>query len=54
MVMKCVSCKKRVETENYWVRFPCPACGEEEIIRCEKCRKLTVKYKCQKCKFEGP
>lgn len=54
MVLKCVSCGKRVETESYWVRFPCPECGQENIIRCERCRKLANKYKCTKCGFEGP
>ena len=54
MTLTCVSCGKRVETESYWVRFKCPACSDSEVIRCEKCRRLSVKYKCPKCGFEGP
>ena len=54
MVLKCNSCGKRVETEKSWVRFPCPSCGGESITRCERCRRLVVKYKCPKCGFEGP
>ena len=54
MTLRCVSCGKRVETESYWVRFPCPECGDEVIIRCERCRRLVNKYKCKKCGFEGP
>ncbi len=52
--LRCVSCGKRVETENFWVEFPCPSCGEVKIIRCERCRKLANPYKCGKCGFEGP
>jgi len=53
MVLKCTSCGRSVETEKYWVRFPCPECGEP-ITRCERCRKIVVRYKCPKCSFEGP
>ena len=53
-VMKCISCGKRVETEEVWVKFPCPACGKTEIIRCGKCKKLGNVYKCPECGFEGP
>jgi predicted RNA-binding Zn-ribbon protein involved in translation (DUF1610 family) len=54
MPIKCVSCGKSVETDSYWVRFPCPACGEESVVRCERCRKIVVTYKCPKCGFDGP
>ncbi len=52
--LRCVSCGKKVETENFWVEFDCPNCSEEKIIRCERCRRLANVYKCGKCGFEGP
>jgi len=54
MIMKCVSCGKNVEAEDNWVEFPCPQCGKEKILRCEKCKKLAVSYECKKCGFRGP
>ncbi len=54
MALKCSSCGRSVEADSYWVRFHCPECGEDIIVRCERCRKLAVKYKCGKCGFEGP
>lgn len=54
MAMRCSSCGKRVEAESYWVRFQCPECGKGDVVRCERCRKLSVVYKCPKCEFEGP
>lgn len=51
-MLKCSSCHKEV-TDNY-VRFKCPNCGKEEIIRCTKCRAIVAKYKCGNCQFEGP
>ncbi|MCD6381633.1 MAG: DUF1610 domain-containing protein [Candidatus Aenigmarchaeota archaeon] len=50
----CTSCKRNVATEENWVKFKCPNCGEEIIVRCERCRKLSVPYICPKCGFEGP
>ncbi|MBN1377307.1 DUF1610 domain-containing protein [Candidatus Woesearchaeota archaeon] len=50
----CISCKKRITNDNGSVRFPCPGCGEYEIIRCSQCRKTSTKYVCPKCGFEGP
>ena len=50
MTKICVSCGKKVETENYWVEFDCPECGKEKITRCERCRRLANVYKCTKCK----
>lgn len=52
--IQCISCKKRITNDAGAVNFPCPNCGEEEIIRCSGCRKLAVRYKCTKCEFEGP
>ncbi len=51
--MKCVTCKINVKTEQGYSKFKCPACKEHWIIRCEKCRKNSIEYKC-KCGFEGP
>lgn len=50
----CMSCKKRITNTIGTVRFPCPKCGEYEIIRCMHCRQLAAKYKCANCSFEGP
>jgi Zn-ribbon RNA-binding protein len=50
----CSSCKQRITNDSGRVIMACPKCGEETIIRCSRCRKLAVKYKCSKCGFEGP
>ena len=52
--MKCSTCGKQIETEDNWVEFKCPACGEDTIFRCEHCKKLENQYTCQKCGFKGP
>jgi len=31
----------------------CPKCGNK-ITRCEKCRRLSIEYKCPRCEHEGP
>ncbi len=36
------------------VSFPCPACGEAEIVRTKSERQNVVKYTCPKCGFTGP
>lgn len=51
--LTCSSCKKRISAESA-ARFPCPACGKEEIVRCAHCREIAAKYKCHSCGFEGP
>ena len=51
--LKCTSCKVRVGNMAGAVRFMCPCCGKKELIRCEHCRKVAAKYKCD-CGFEGP
>ncbi|MGB9707917.1 MAG: zinc finger domain-containing protein [Candidatus Pacearchaeota archaeon] len=48
---KCTSCGKEV-TKNSMV-FKCPHCSKHELVRCARCRKLSIKYKCN-CGFEGP
>jgi hypothetical protein len=52
--LTCTSCKKRITNETGRVIFPCPKCGEENIVRCAQCRKLAVEFKCKKCGFIGP
>ncbi|MBI2584041.1 MAG: DUF1610 domain-containing protein [Candidatus Aenigmarchaeota archaeon] len=51
--MRCSSCNLELETEERWTRFKCPACGENEIKRCDTCRKRGILYRCE-CGFEGP
>lgn len=36
------------------VSFPCPQCGEVEIVRSRSERENVVKYTCPKCGFTGP
>ena len=36
------------------VRFLCPQCGESEIIRTPRARKMASKYTCPRCNFSGP
>lgn len=35
------------------VRFPCPSCLKQEIVRTPNERKIGAKYTCA-CGFEGP
>jgi len=50
----CTSCGTDITNVKGSVVFKCPSCGEETIVRCGKCRQLSVKYVCKKCGFEGP
>jgi predicted RNA-binding Zn-ribbon protein involved in translation (DUF1610 family) len=52
--MNCTSCNMHIHASGNFVKFKCPACSEELIIRCEKCKAAGVKYKCKKCEFVGP
>lgn len=47
--MECISCNK--ETGD-GTKFHCPEC-KKEIFRCERCRTLSIDYKC-KCDYIGP
>jgi predicted RNA-binding Zn-ribbon protein involved in translation (DUF1610 family) len=49
IMVKCVSCGKE---STKGVKFKCPECGEE-VYRCDKCRSLSIEYKC-KCGYVGP
>ncbi|MBW2971239.1 DUF1610 domain-containing protein [Candidatus Woesearchaeota archaeon] len=51
---RCTSCGRRVTNDRGAVMFKCPACGNEEIIRCRHCRETAAKYTCTQCNFEGP
>lgn len=50
----CSSCNRLIHPRERAVSFYCPNCGRMLIWRCYKCRKLSVKYKCPACGFEGP
>ncbi|MEM0042734.1 MAG: zinc finger domain-containing protein [Thermofilaceae archaeon] len=50
----CSSCRRPIAPYSRGVRFRCPNCGEVDIWRCEKCRKLVIQYVCPKCGFVGP
>ncbi len=50
----CSSCGRLISPTERGVAFYCPNCGRVLIWRCNKCRKLTIKYKCPNCGFEGP
>ncbi|ABR56961.1 zinc finger domain-containing protein [Methanococcus aeolicus] len=54
MKYKCTSCHAEIAPREHAARFLCPNCGEVELVRCEKCRKLSNPYKCGKCGYEGP
>ncbi|MFC2162866.1 zinc finger domain-containing protein [Candidatus Altiarchaeota archaeon] len=49
---KCGSCG--TELLGKYSEFNCPKCDKEEIVRCESCRKLGIKYTCSKCGLELP
>ena len=50
----CCSCNRTITNDVGSVRFPCPGCGNTEIVRCKHCRQIVVRYKCYECGFEGP
>jgi len=54
MESKCISCGKRLVNDAMSVTFPCPGCGKQTINRCSHCKKLSAKYNCPECGFEGP
>jgi predicted RNA-binding Zn-ribbon protein involved in translation (DUF1610 family) len=49
----CASCGVRL-TQRGFSTFVCPACGEQPLGRCVRCRDQGVRYRCRKCGFEGP
>jgi len=54
MKYKCTSCSAEIAPRENATRFLCPNCGKGEIVRCEKCRKLSNVYKCPVCGYKGP
>jgi predicted RNA-binding Zn-ribbon protein involved in translation (DUF1610 family) len=53
-IKRCTSCGRRIEAEERWVEFGCPACSKARIIRCDRCKSIMVPYECGKCGFTGP
>jgi Zn-ribbon RNA-binding protein len=51
---KCNSCKTSLANGIGAVKFKCPSCKDEDIIRCSHCREIAARYKCNKCGFSGP
>lgn len=51
--LTCTSCKTKITNLAGSVRFTCPNCDKEEIIRCNHCRKIATRYICG-CGFSGP
>ncbi|MDO8510786.1 MAG: zinc finger domain-containing protein [Nanoarchaeota archaeon] len=49
----CISTKKRIDNDQGAVSFPCPKCGDYEIVRSSYARVNGLKYTCP-CGFEGP
>ena len=50
----CLATKKRVDNDPGAVIFPCPKCGEHEIVRSSFARKNAIKYSCPCGGFTGP
>jgi len=51
---RCISCNEEISMIEGSTVFMCPNCGEVEIVRCGRCRKLMRPWKCPNCGFEGP
>ena len=51
---KCTACGNNIVAGSNYAKFKCPACGEEEIVRCNNCKTTANKYECKKCGFIGP
>jgi predicted RNA-binding Zn-ribbon protein involved in translation (DUF1610 family) len=52
-VEKCTSCGKNLAAAESFVEFECPDC-DEDLARCERCKKLSNEYSCPSCGFSGP
>jgi Zn-ribbon RNA-binding protein len=50
----CLATKKRIDNDAGAVIFPCPKCGEFEIVRSSFARKNAIAYTCPQCGFKGP
>ncbi|MEM2874409.1 MAG: zinc finger domain-containing protein [Candidatus Hadarchaeales archaeon] len=53
-MVTCTSCNRDIPSGEVATKMPCPSCGEQEIVRCRKCKRLSRKYACPKCGFVGP
>jgi len=51
---KCTTSNVSIMNNKGAVTFMCPACGKYEIVRSPHMRKLSAKYNCPECGFEGP
>ncbi len=54
MEKRCSSCGAKIVNETSSVSFKCPECLKTTIVRCGKCRTMSIPYKCPNCGFEGP
>lgn len=54
IMLKCSSCGTSLIGQEDFVKFKCPDCGENIIIRCKRCKQLSNMYICEKCGFTGP
>ncbi len=54
MGLICSCCNRPVGSGEIATRFPCPNCGQFEIVRCQTCKKISNTYRCPRCGFEGP
>ena len=43
-----------VANDDGSVQFPCPKCGETNIVRSMHSRQIVVQYTCDECGFVGP
>jgi len=50
----CTSCKSKLIGTSGSVKFKCPGCDNETIVRCSKCRNNSINYICKDCSFRGP
>lgn len=54
MSFKCSTCGVEVTTKKNFVKFMCPNCGKELIVRCSTCKAMSNKYTCPGCNWTGP
>ncbi|MBS3175433.1 DUF1610 domain-containing protein [Candidatus Woesearchaeota archaeon] len=52
--INCSSCNMSITNLVGSVRFKCPKCGKQELVRCAHCRKIAAQYACPECEYVGP